>query len=188
MPCLAIHLAVAKKYLEKHHDLNHDDFIKGTLAPDLGMDNIDKYIKLERNDKDGRHFGLTYKARTITDYMGRKIDFKLFFKDNDINTSFLKAYFLHLLCDFYFFRDGIPSDKIKNLSLEESIRLGYNDYDLITPILINKYDLEVPIEAKEIMSRKGHGNLIFLNEGDVYKFIDEMSNLDLDDEKIKKTS
>jgi len=188
MPCIAIHLAVAKKYLEKHPEENYNDFINGTLAPDLSVTNIYKYIKIKNDDKESRHFSVPSKLNNVFDYMRRKVDFKEFFKDNDINTSFLRAYFLHLLCDYYFFHDHSLNEELAKLSLEESIVLGYNDYDLITPVLIKKYDLEIPLIAKDIMTRTGHGELLFLNLQDVYQFIDEMSNVDLLKEKIKMTS
>ena len=42
MPCLAIHLAVAKKYLEKHSE-DSEEFILGTIAPDIEMENLNEY-------------------------------------------------------------------------------------------------------------------------------------------------
>ena len=188
MPCLAIHLAVAKKYYEKHRDLNYQEFIDGTLAPDLGNDNIDNYINILNDDKTGRHFSINSKTNNVIEYIKRKVDFKLFFQHNDINSSFLKGYFLHLLCDHYYFKDYVMSEDLKKLSLEEAIKICYNDYDIITPILIDKYHLEIPKLAESFLTRKGSGNLVLLNEDNVYKFIDDMSNLDLIEEKIKKTS
>ena len=184
MPCISIHLAVAKKYLEKHVE-NHDEFILGTLAPDLSIDNISNYIKLDNLDKNSKHFGSNYKPSSLIEYMKGKTDFSLFFKDNDINTSFLRAYFLHLLCDRYFFDECILDSRLEGLSLEEGIKIGYNDYDLITEILINKYHLDIPEITKDIMSRKGTGKLQILNEEKIDEFINRMSNLDLNVEKEK---
>ena len=99
MPCLAVHLAVAKKYLEKHPEENKDDFILGTIAPDINMPNIEKYINGVSEDKNSHHFGLNFKTDDLIEYMKKKVDFNLFFQNNDINTSFLRAYFLHLICD-----------------------------------------------------------------------------------------
>ena len=48
MPCIAIHLAVAKKYLEKHPDENYNEFILGTIAPDITLDDVNNiYPDLE---------------------------------------------------------------------------------------------------------------------------------------------
>ena len=187
MPCLAIHLAVAKKYLEKHNDENKEDFISGTIAPDINFPNINKYINGVSDDKNSHHFGLNYKTDNIIEYMKKKVDFNLFFEQNDINTSFLRAYFLHLLCDYYFFGEYISDEKLVNLSFDEAVEIGYNDYDLITPKLISKYGLEIPDQIKSIISRKGEGEIKILKEDIIDTFIDTMSNLDLYEEKKKVT-
>jgi hypothetical protein len=183
MPCIAIHLAVAKKYLEKNHNEEEKDFILGTLAPDFGLDNLSDYIKINGNDKRARHFGNDYKPSSLIDYMKTKVDFNEFFLNNDIDTSFLRAYFLHLLCDYYFFDSCINDSRLANLSLEEGVKIGYNDYDLITEYLINKYNLDIPEIAKDIMSRKGVGKLQILEIDKVDEFINRMANLDLSNER-----
>ena len=179
MPCLAIHLAVAKKYLERHNDENKEDFISGTIAPDINFPNINRYINGVSDDKNSHHFGLNYKTDNIIEYMKKKVDFNLFFEQNDINTSFSRAYFLHLLCDYYFFGEYISDEKLSNLSFDEAVKIGYNDYDLITPKLISKYNLIIPDQIKNIISRKGIGEIKILKEDTVDEFIDNMSKIDL---------
>ena len=185
MPCLAIHLAVAKKYLEKHTEENHDEFILGTIAPDIDLPNIEQYINGVSSDKNSHHFGTNYKTDSIIEYMKKKVDFNLFFESNDINSSFLRAYYLHLLCDYYFFGEYISDKKLQNISFMDVVKIGYNDYDLITPILIEKYDLEIPFQIKDIISRKGEGKIQILNETTIDKFINEMASIDLYEEKEK---
>ena len=186
MPCLAIHLAVAKKYLEKHSNENKEDFILGTIAPDINMENINNYINGVSDDKNSHHFGLNDgTSKTLIEYMKKKVDLHLFFRYNDINTSFLRAYFLHLICDNCFLGDYIKDKRLEELSLMDAIKIGVNDYNLITPIVISKYNLEIPKQIKEIISNEGIGNLEILNEDSVYKFIDDMANLDLESEKKK---
>ena len=177
MPCIAIHLAIAKKYLEKNNNENKDDFIFGTLAPDFAFDNIDNYIKIDGNDKNARHFGDNNKPNNLVEYMKTKVNFNDFFSNNDINTSFLR--------DYYFFDNCINDPRLADLSLEEGVKIGYNDYDLITEYLIDKYDLDIPEVAKDIMSRKGTGKLQILDVDKVDEFIDKMSKLDLYKEKDK---
>ena len=185
MPCLAIHLAVAKKYLEKHPEENKEEFMLGSIAPDIDLPNIEKYMKVIKdiNNKKNRHFGENNPNNNLVQYMKRKINFNKFFSLNDINTSFLRAYFLHLICDYYFFGKYIKDDIFKNMSLDEAIKVGYNEYNIITPILIKKYDLEIPKEIKDLISGKGIGNLKILNESTIDKFIEEMSNINLDNKK-----
>lgn len=185
MPCLAIHLAVAKKYLEKHPEENKEEFILGSIAPDIDLPNIENYMKVIKdiNNKNNRHFGENYRTNNFIEYMKRKVNFNKFFSINDINTSFLRAYFLHLICDYYFFGKYIKDDIFKNMSLDEAIKVGYNEYNIITPILIKKYNLEIPKEIKDLISEKGIGNLKILNESTIDKFIEEMSSTDLESEK-----
>ena len=185
MPCLAIHLAVAKKYLEKHSNENHDDFILGTIAPDIELDNIHELIKGITDTKNGRHFGIKTQTNDIIEYMKRKVDFNLFFKFNDINTSFLRAYFLHLICDYYFFGEYITNKKLANLSFMDAVKMGYDDYDILTPKLIMKYNIEVPLLVEDVLKRKKEGELQLLDEDTIYNFIDEMANINLDEEKNK---
>ena len=185
MPCLAMHLAIAKKYLEKHPEENREDFILGTIAPDIDMTNISEYISGVTEDNNSHHFGLNYQTEDLIEYMKKKVDFNLFFQNNDIDTSFLRAYFLHLLCDYRFFGDYIKDDRLAGLSLREAVKIGYNDYNLITPILISKYNLEVPEVIKPMIMGKGEGQMQLLNEDLVYRFIDELSSVNLIEEKNK---
>ena len=203
MPCLAIHLAVAKEYLKRHpekyvSEQDCEDFLLGSIAPDVGAENINELVNgLEETTKEtdsgaiglrknNRHFGLNFQTDDMIEYMKKKVDFHNFFRWNpNIDTPFLEAYFLHLLCDYYFFGEYITSDKIQNLPFEQVAKMGYNDYDLITPILIEKYHLAIPSQIKDIMSRKGEGNLQIIDESTVDLFIDEMSRLDLKEEQKK---
>ena len=185
MPCLAIHLAVAKKYLEKHPNENKDDFILGTITPDIDYPTIDKYINGVSSDKNSHHFGYNYETTDLIQYMKKKVDFGLFFEQNDINTTFLRAYFLHLLCDYYFFGEYITDDRINDLSFIDAVKIGFNDYNIITPKLIRKYDLIIPDEIKDIISNPGIGDIKLLNESTVDRFIDDMANLDLENERSK---
>lgn len=185
MPCLAMHLAIAKKYLENHKEENIDEFMLGTIAPDIKLDNMKDYIKGVTDDKNSYHFGYSPKTDSIIEYMKKKVDFNLFFKSNNLNTSFLRAYFLHLLCDYYFFGEYISDKRLVNLSIMEASKIGYNDYDIITPVLIEKYKFPIPYQVRDVLSRKAEGKLQLLDEDIVYKFIDEMSSVNLEEEMMK---
>lgn len=184
MPCLAIHLAVAKKYLEKHQKENYDEFILGTIAPDIDFTNINNYIKGVTDDKSTHHFGINNQSGSLVDYMRDKVNFNLFFASNDINTSFLRAYFLHLLCD-YCFLDNCGKKEVNELSFNDAVVVGTNDYDLLTPKLIKKYNLPIPSQIKDIISRKGEGNIKLLDEEAIDGFIIKMSDINFNEEKKK---
>ena len=179
MPCLAVHLAVAKKYLDIHPEENKEEFILGSIAPDINLENINNYINGVTEDKNSHHFGENYNTDDAIEYMKKKVNFHSFFENNDLSTSFLRAYFLHLICDYLFFGEYITSDQIKGLSFIEVRDKGYADYNRITPLLIKKYDLEIPEIIKDMISGFSAGEFEIINEENVYKFIDEMASLDI---------
>ena len=183
MPCLAMHLAVAKEYLKKNPGENEEEFMLGTIAPDINMPDINKYINGVGSDKNSHHFGENYNTIDAIEYMKRKINFAKFFDCNDLATSFLRAYFLHLICDYLFFGEYVTSEDLKGLTADEARIKGYADYNRITPKLIKKYDLTVPDEIKSIIFGNSEGELEILKEDRIYKFIGDMSNIDINDFK-----
>ncbi len=183
MPCLAIHLAIAKKYLKIHPTENYDEFILGSIAPDIEMDGIENYINGVTYDKNSHHFGENYQTTDAIEYMQKKVNFEKFFEKNDINTSFRRAYFLHLLADYYFFGKYITRHDLIGKTLIDVAKIGFNDYDLITPIIIEKYDIDLPPQLDFLNNCKGKGTLQILNKDEVFKFIEDMSLIDIMNEK-----
>ena len=96
---------------------------------------------------------------------------KDFLDDKKIDTSFNRGYFLHLITDYLFYNKYIDriSDDI------------YNDYDLLNDGLIEKYDITLPEKAKEKVASKTEGNLKILSRELVEQFIEDVSELDLDE-------
>ena len=179
MPCLAMHLAIAKEYLKKHPEENKGEFILGTIAPDVNIPNINNYINGITEDKNGHHFGENYNTNDAIEYMKKKVNFQKFLNDNNINTSFLRAYFLHLISDYLFFGEYITGKDIENLSFVEIRDKGYADYNRITLKIIEKYNLEIPEGIKDIVSGVSDGKLELINEEQVYRFIKEMAQIDI---------
>ena len=93
-----------------------------------------------------------------------------FLKENRINNSFNRGYFLHLITDYLFY----------NKYLEYFSKDIYNDYDILNKPLIEKYKVIIP----DSISDK-----CFFNEGETKvlnlelakKLIDEISDLDIDE-------
>lgn len=183
MPCLAMHLAVAKEYLRKNPGENEEEFMLGTIAPDIDMPDIDKYINGVSSDKNSHHFGENYNTTYAIEYIKKKVNFNKFFSCNDLTSSFLRAYFLHLICDYLFFGEYVTHKDIVGKTFEETREKAFNDYNRITPKLVEKYDLVIPECIKKIVSGHSDGNLELLNEKRVYKFIEDMSNIDINDFK-----
>lgn len=61
-----------------------------------------------------------------------------FLKDKNVNNSFNRGYFLHLLTDYLFY----------NKYVDRMTKDMYNDYDITNKKLIDKYNVELPNEIK----------------------------------------
>ena len=157
MPGYIIHIAIGKEYLRKHdNNENIEQFINGNVAPDMV------------EDKRKTHYGET---PTFT-------NLKEFLLHNEINNSFNKGMFLHLIADYLFY-----NHYLKEFPRKESKEILHNDYDLINKKLIEKYNIEVMDNIKQYIYHK-EGKPIILTLDLVNRLIDEISNLDI--EEVKK--
>lgn len=153
MPGYVIHLAVAERYLEKHKEKNEDynEFIEGVIYPDSTK------IKSET------HYGPRSSESNVYEFL----------KEHELNNSFEKGYFLHLLTDYLFYNRYI--DKVS-----EKI---YNDYDVLNDLLIEKYHVVLPEKVKgQVFSKKGE--LYILSMELLDRLIENISDMDLDQVSI----
>ena len=152
-----IHLAIAEEYLKKHKDVkeDYDEFIKGVIYPD------------SVTDKSLTHYGIKSSKVILNDFL----------QDNEINNSYMRGYFLHLITDYLFY----------NKYLEEFTKDIYNDYDILNKKLIEKYNVVLPENIQ---------NNVFYEDGETkiltmelaIKIIDEISDLNLNavEKEIRK--
>lgn len=154
MPGYVIHLAVAEKYLTKHKDKkeNYNEFIEGVIAPD------------DVEDKSLTHYGTSSSKANLYKYL----------KENIINTSYNRGYFLHLLTDYLFYNKYL-TDFSKDI---------YNDYDILNLYLVEKYNVKIPERVKNVVSYK-QGNPRILNKKLVDTLIDEISDWNIDNIAIE---
>lgn len=150
MPGYVIHLAVAEEYLKKHKNKSekYDEFIAGVIFPDS--------VK----DKSETHYGATSSVSNLYEFL----------KENQIDNSFKRGYFLHLLTDYLFYNhyiDCISKDM-------------YNDYDILNKKLIEKYDVVLPEKVKDSVFLK-EGELVILSMELIDKLILEISKMDIDE-------
>lgn len=159
MPGYIIHLAVAKEYIRNFRVKNEDEFLKGSLAPDL----------LSTNDKKETHYTKTGSS---------DVNLSKFIKDNKINSCYMEGYFLHLIVDYLFYNQYFPN---------HDSRL-YNEYDITNKELIEKYSISVPDEIKDCVQFK-EGELEILDKEKLFKMISEISKKRLSEYKkeIKQT-
>lgn len=95
MPGYIVHIAIGQEYLRKHRMRYSEEFIKGTIAPDL------------TDDKSKTHYG---KSPAYT-------NLKNFLSENKIDTEYMQGYFLHLIADYLFYNkylDKIEKPQIYN--------------------------------------------------------------------------
>lgn len=148
-----IHLAIAEEYIRKHknENNNYDEFIRGVIFPD-GV-----------GDKSKTHYGQS----------SSKVNLQSFLREHEINSSFEKGYFLHLLTDYLFY----------NRYIDTFSKEVYNDYDIINSHLMKKYNVTLPERVKSRVSFK-EGKTKILSLEKAQKIIDDISSMDL--EVVKK--
>ena len=159
MPSLTIHIAIAEEYYKKNkfEIKNHDDFINGSIAPDINK-NIDKNIS---------HYG-------IWDRTSSYVDFKKFFNDEKVNISsdYWKGYFLHLIADHYFYNYSFKEEYLNSINSNEDL---HSDYYFLNNDLINDYNLKIIDNIKEFMIAK-EGKCKYLNYSKIKEFIQDITN------------
>lgn len=155
MPGYVIHVAIAQEYIKKHQNHKEDymDFINGSIEPDL--------VK----PKSESHYG---KSPSYT-------NLKNFLYSNNIDNSFNRGKFLHLITDYLFYNVYVEHFSIENF-LNGHI---YDDYDILNKIIIKKYNVKVPDKVKNNVFFKEGKTTVFSLEL-AYKIIDEISSLDID--------
>lgn len=152
-----IHLAVAEEYLRKNPSKKEDynDFIEGVIYPDS--------VK----DKSETHYGIKSCEANLYDFL----------KENEIDNSFRRGYFLHLLTDYLFY----------NKYVDTMSKDMYNDYDILNKSLMEKYKVVLPEKIEGSIFYK-NGELKILSRQLVEGMIEAIANMDIDEvaEEVKK--
>lgn len=169
MPGFTIHIAVAKRYIERNKNeiKNEEEFINGIIAPDMN-ENLDGPAP----DKSKTHYG-KWGYNEITTHIDE------FLKDAmiDMKQDYWKGYFLHLLADHYFYNIYFKNE------YEEAVRNNdkfYYDFYCLNKGLIEKYKIKIFDNIKEYMTIYDKEPK-YLKESKVIDFIEEISNMDIHD-------
>lgn len=184
MPSFNIHLAVTKRYIEKHNDIKNTlDFYKGSIAPDLTDNKNSTHYTAPRKDNDTMSIQLT-----------KKVILKKYLEKNDILTDYDKGAFLHLIADKIFFTEFFTKDYIDSFIGRTFLDNLYYSYDISNKYLENKYK----ISMYDVLDNETINNYIknCINENDDNKinvlsldrldnFIENVSDTTLEDYKIK---
>ena len=170
MPGFTIHIAIAKQYMKKHKEeiKNEEEFIRGSIAPDLN-----KSLDGPAEDKSRTHYGKWGHYEVIT-------NINEFLKDSRVNMEedYWKGYFIHLLTDHYFYN----KEKFFKREYEEMKRNNdkfYNDFDCLNKGLIEKYKIE-PLENIKKYMNKHDGEPKYLKEPKMIEFIEEISDMSIE--------
>lgn len=170
MPGMTIHIAVGKRYIEKHKNEIQDEaeFIKGTIAPDLN-----ETMTELANNKSVTHYGKWGNYQVKTNLNEFLEDPKV-----EISKDYWKGYMMHLLTDYYFYNRYFKRE------LEEIIKNNekfYDDYDCLNYELIVKYKIEILDNIKKYMKIQNKNcEPKYLKKDKVIDFIEEISSMDLE--------
>lgn len=169
MPGFTIHIAIAKKYIEKHGNeiKNEEEFVKGVIAPDMN-ENLDGPAE----DKSKNHYGKWGKYE-VTTYIDE------FLKDStiDMKQDYWRGYFLHLLTDHYFYNKYFKKEHEEMVKNNDRF---YYDYDCLNKSLIEIYQIHVLDNIKKYMNMFDDKPK-YLIEPKIIDFIEEISSIDIQD-------
>lgn len=154
MPGYTIHIAVAKEYVKKHKQYKEEEFIKGTIAPDMTVDKTTTHFYKENGD----------------------VDIEEFLKRYSIKDSYYAGWLLHLLVDREFYTNYLKEKE------EIQAEKLYQDYDILNKEIIEKYELTIPEEIEKYTNVK-EGELTYIKRETIFEFINKMAKVNLDNKK-----
>lgn len=186
MPGLQIHLAIAKRYMEKYDIKEPEKFLEGSIAPDFVF------------PKEKSHYRLQDKQENLAESLKNSIDFKKFFEENEIQTDYDKAVFQHLLTDKIFFSEFFDDEYINSVTNKEFCEDLYTSYEKIDPYIEEKYNINFTEQQLEkinenIMQSKQEKNLSsregknILDMDKIDAFIERVSDMNLEEYTMNKS-
>ena len=182
MASLVTHLVIGQEHLKQFKEYDSIDFLKGTLDPDY------LHIAYEQ-DKAKLHYGLPHNENlTQQQNFKNKTFLEKFLKENKIDTSYKRGYFLHLIADYYFYNELVKIDRVNKFSDKVSKKVLFDDHEKVQGFLIKKYSpmFELNLESVQFIKEnyseireKGKPTLFDLQ--DFENYIEFCSKIDLDD-------
>ena len=171
-----IHLAIAKKYIEKNINLNKEEVLKGTIYPDT--------IK----DKNTSHYAdLTKRGKDNVSHLQGKVNLYSFLLDHPTLDDFEFGWFLHLITDYLFFEECFTKEYLLSHTFDEFRKDLCFGYDCLNQYLTEKYKItreDFTIYPEEIYPGIPYQDNIFTKE-QIDEFISRVSEIDTN-QYIKK--
>ena len=124
-----IHLAIAKKYLEKKKSINYKKFIAGTLYPDAVDDN------------NKSHYTDVNRGNDNVSHVRGKVNLYDFLIEHESLSDFELGWFLHLVTDYLFFEKCFSTEYLLNNSYETFCKDLYFAYDCLNTYIPKKYHI-----------------------------------------------
>lgn len=128
MASSVIHLAFAKKFLEKNPTLNKKEVLKGALYPDTVEKDISHYTDLTRGKDNISH-------------LKGKVNLYSFLLDHKNLNDFEIGWFLHLVTDYLFFDECFTKEYLQTHTYDEFRHDLYYSYDCTTNYIKDKYNV-----------------------------------------------
>ena len=173
MASLILHEIIGELYCEKNNIPDKEDFLSGNIAPDILP-----------TDKEANHYTSKKSFTTYLDAIKGRVNLSNFCRVDNINTSYKKGYFLHLVTDYIFYeRLIINNEKFAdfiNSPYPHSSQKMYKDYERVAYFVCNNYpniDIsKLPSFATPILEEP---MTLFTNE-EISNLIEICSNIDID--------
>ena len=181
MASFLTHMVIGQEHLKYFREENEIEFLKGNIDPD--------YLHISKNlDKAKSHYGKPYNPKlTQKQNFENKTILLSYLKQNKLDNSYNRGYFLHLISDYYFYNKVIDIGLVENLNNNEVKTIYYDDYTKVQKFLLTKYAPKFLPEIESMMYIKnnflniykdGAPKLFSMNEFE--KYIEYCSKLDLD--------
>lgn len=175
MACATIHLAIAKKYLDNHKELDYEKFIEGTLYPDAV------------EDKDKSHYTDKNRGSDNISHLRGKVNLYSFLKEHENIESFERGWFLHLITDYLFFEECFTTEYLLKNSYSDFCKDLYFAYNCLNLYISEKYNI-IEEDYKSYPSEHYSGipyqNCILSLEM-IDDFIERVSSINLDNYIMK---
>lgn len=173
MASFYIHLAVAKRYMDKNDIQYPEELLAGANAPD------------EAADKDKAHYTGVRNDNSLLTHLRTKVILGEFLKENSLESDYNKGVFLHLITDYLFFNDFFPQAYLENVTYEDFCKDLYYSYSLTNDILKEQYSIllqESKVYSK-IINDGTRKNILPMKDLEI--FIERVSNISLEEYRLK---
>ncbi len=182
MPSQITHLAVAKRYLEKHPQLVEDRqaFLDGNVLPDLA------------DNKAQSHCGVRTEKNSLVKRNAEKINLEKFVATHDLSDSLNQGKYLHLYVDYYFYNDFLlgyfkqstfrqsaidmfETSRRDDKYLKQKYGVGYEDSSLVGEL--RKINDQWDLEYVEKRQQAGYSFVFPYDFNALDAFIEKMSDI-----------